>query len=335
MKVLFYIDLPLAWAPGGYTTHIHQTAAALQRLGIEVGWLHHEAEEIRGDVIHYWSRPPHELHMQLARSHGCRIVHTALIGPGSNRGALSRAARRLSQPVIRRILGATLYGNLGLSIFPWADAVIVLNEATLRYVCEVYRAPAAHVHVVPNGIEAGFASVPSQQKNGRLLMVGTIQPNKNQLAVALAAKAANVPITFLGDVFPSCREYGDQFRALIDGTLLQWTSHVNDRAEVARIMASASGLVLASDTEAFPLVLLESLACGTPVMVTNMPALRSIFSDSIRYAPPAAGPDYAAALAAFHRDCLAGLRQDYKVLTWDEVGALVAGIYRDVCAMKP
>lgn len=332
MKVLFYLDFPFAWAPGGYTVHIRQTEAALTRLGIEVGWLHPDADELRGDIVHYWSRPPHELHMQLARAHGCRIVHTALIGPGSNRGPLARKARRMLQPVIRRMLGNTLYGHLGLTIYPAADAVIVLNAASRDYVCEVYGSPREKVHVIPNGIEAGFASVPPQKKNGRLLMVGSIQPNKNQLHVAEAARAAKVPVTFLGDIFPLDQDYGSRFRALVDGGIVQWTGQINDRVEVAKLMASASGLVLASTLEAFPLVLLESLACGTPVMVTDMPAMRSIFGGAIRYAPPAADPAYPAALAAFHRDCLAGLRQNYPVLTWDDVATRVANLYRSVCS---
>jgi glycosyltransferase involved in cell wall biosynthesis len=270
-----------------------------------------------------------------ARAHGCRIVHTALIGPGSNRGPLARKVRRLLQPVMRRMLGSTLYGHLGLTIYPTADAVIVLNAASRDYVCEVYGSPREKVHVIPNGIEAGFVPASVPPKNGRLLYVGSIQPNKNQVCVAEAARAAKVPVTFLGDIFPLDQEYGARFRALADGGIVQWAGQVNDRAEVARMMASASGLVLASHLEAFPLVLLEALACGTPVMVTNMPALRSIFGDAIRYAPPAADPDYAAALAAFHRDCLAGLRQKFPVLTWDDVAAQVAAVYRDVCAQKP
>jgi glycosyltransferase involved in cell wall biosynthesis len=59
------------------------------------------------------------------------------------------------------------------------------------------------------------------------------------------------------------------------------------RETVLRLIAEASALVLPSRAEGFGLPLVEAMALGTPVVVSDLAAVRSWAQDAAMYAPPA------------------------------------------------
>jgi len=68
------------------------------------------------------------------------------------------------------------------------------------------------------------------------------------------------------------------------------------RADAARLMAASDVLVLCSTTEAFPRVLGEALACGTPCVSTDVGDARDIVGECGRIVPPGRDEALAAAL---------------------------------------
>ena len=58
-----------------------------------------------------------------------------------------------------------------------------------------------------------------------------------------------------------------------------------DRATLAAIYRRSALLVMPSEREGFGLPLLESLACGTPVVASNIAALREVGGDAVTYCP--------------------------------------------------
>ena len=72
--------------------------------------------------------------------------------------------------------------------------------------------------------------------------------------------------------------------------------------EVARLQSAADLFVLSSTLEATPTVVLEALACGTPVVTTDNPGgleLAAIFGDEIAVVPRRDPPALARAISAF------------------------------------
>ncbi len=53
--------------------------------------------------------------------------------------------------------------------------------------------------------------------------------------------------------------------------------------ELAAIYTGARSLVIASDDEGFGLPTVEALACGTPVVACEVPALREHFADKVTF----------------------------------------------------
>jgi len=58
------------------------------------------------------------------------------------------------------------------------------------------------------------------------------------------------------------------------------------RAESAALYRAAAAVLLPSDSEGFGLPVVEALACGAPVLASDVPALREVGGDAAVYLPP-------------------------------------------------
>ncbi|TMK39951.1 MAG: glycosyltransferase family 4 protein [Actinobacteria bacterium] len=102
-----------------------------------------------------------------------------------------------------------------------------------------------------------------------LLWVGGLQhPDPRKRVAALADAPRDLPLVMVGPTRPWAHE-------LPDVTL---TGQVSDE-DLAAIYSGAHALVMASDDEGFGLPTVEALACGTPVVACDLPALREVLDD--------------------------------------------------------
>ncbi len=58
------------------------------------------------------------------------------------------------------------------------------------------------------------------------------------------------------------------------------------REEMAALYRSASVVLLPSDAEGFGLPVIEALACGAPVLASDLPVLREVGGEAVTYLPP-------------------------------------------------
>jgi glycosyltransferase involved in cell wall biosynthesis len=72
--------------------------------------------------------------------------------------------------------------------------------------------------------------------------------------------------------------------------------------DLARVVAGAAALVFPSWYEGFGLPTLEALACGTPVVASDLPALREVLGDQAELVPPGDAAALADALARVLED---------------------------------
>jgi glycosyltransferase involved in cell wall biosynthesis len=114
--------------------------------------------------------------------------------------------------------------------------------------------------------------------------------------------------------------------------------------ELAVVYRRATLLLLPSETEGFGLPIAEAMACGTPVLVSDLPVLREVGGEAADYAPVADIERWtakASGLLAERRDepelwegrrerC----RRQASKFSWTETARRTAEIYRRVLAMR-
>jgi glycosyltransferase involved in cell wall biosynthesis len=211
--------------------------------------------------------------------------------------AASRAVRVI---VPTHVVAADVASRLDVD----PERIVVVGEAAApafhpRPADEVSRARAAH-------------SLPEEY----LVWVGGLEHNDPRKRVReLAAAATDVPLVLVGPTKPWAGE-------LPNVTL---TGHVSDD-ELAAILTGARALVFPSDDEGFGLPPVEALACGTPVVCTDIPALREVLGDRATYAP--------------FDDLLAtawsgnGRPTSPLTRTWDDVGRETWAVYEAAAARR-
>jgi glycosyltransferase involved in cell wall biosynthesis len=102
-----------------------------------------------------------------------------------------------------------------------------------------------------------------------LLWVGSLRhPDPRKHVAKLAATPRELPLVLVGPTRPWAHE-------LPDVTL---TGEVSDD-DLAAIYSGAHALVLPSEDEGFGLPAVEALACGTPVVACELPALREVLGE--------------------------------------------------------
>jgi glycosyltransferase involved in cell wall biosynthesis len=202
-----------------------------------------------------------------------------------------------------------------------ADHVLVVSERTRRDVCARYGVAAERVTVTPNGVEASFG--PGGSHDGYVLFVGAIQARKSPLEALEAARGVGLPLLVAGPekdaaLARALREGGAELRGYVT------------QPQLAQLYRGAALLVLPSRFEGFGLPVLEAMACGTPVVAADEPALREVGGAAAVYAKP--GQFAAAArraLAERERLASAGLERARR-FSWAETARLTAEVYRRV-----
>jgi glycosyltransferase involved in cell wall biosynthesis len=143
-----------------------------------------------------------------------------------------------------------------------ADKVIAVSEATKEQLACLKE----DIALVPNGVDIAFIdSVAPAEIAADALFVGRLIREKN-VDLLIRALPADATLCIIGD--------GPEKESLV-----QLAKDVNATVQFVRtlsytdlisVMKAANSLVLPSAREGFGIVALEALACGTPVITTNV-----------------------------------------------------------------
>lgn len=221
-----------------------------------------------------------------------------------------------------------------------AAAVVALTAEQAAFLVERYGVDPSRVRVIPNGVDSSFlrpaGEVAAERRDGpvRLLFVGRLDAQKNvmRLLEALDHVQADVELVVVGE---------GELRPKIE-------QHIrNAHLPNVRLVGAQTGpalldwyrwadvFVLPSDKEGMPLVLLEAMASGLPVVATDVPGSRELVDGVGVLAPPRADA-LGAAIQAVASD--PGLRSDLAARSadrgsrhsWRERIGLVEALYETV-----
>ncbi|HYM46227.1 MAG TPA: glycosyltransferase family 1 protein [Solirubrobacteraceae bacterium] len=150
-----------------------------------------------------------------------------------------------------------------------------------------------------------------------LLWVGCLRhPDPRKHVDKLAATPRELPLVLAGPTRPWAHE-------LPDVTL---TGHVPDD-DLAAIYSGAHALVLPSEDEGFGLPAVEALACDTPVVACEIPALREVLGERATFVAPGDLPALIDAAEAVTRPAPAPPQW-----TWEDAGRATWNVYEQAVA---
>lgn len=194
-----------------------------------------------------------------------------------------------------------LFLKVGMPLFvKAATAIIAVSQQTKRDLIELYHTPADKIHVVYEGIDEHFRPA-NQDEVMRvktkyspdcpyLLMVGTLEPRKNH-ATALRAlahlKQQGFPHRLLivgghGWLFEPIRQLVDQLNLTNDVT---FTGYI-PLADLPPLYSGSDCVLLPSLYEGFGFPVLEAMACGAPVVCSNVSSLPEVAGNAALMVAP-------------------------------------------------
>lgn len=162
-------------------------------------------------------------------------------------------------------------------------AVFCVSETTKQDVSKTYGFPADRIFVVPNGVDTSTfsADISAKDTDPYLLMVGARYSHKNVDEVLAFsdtwAKDYRLMVTSCSGVY---REFLEK-RVLQLG--LKDRVHFCDylsREELVRLYQGCSALLYPSKWEGFGIPPLEAMACGSPVIASDIPVHREVLGDA-------------------------------------------------------
>lgn len=178
--------------------------------------------------------------------------------------------------------------------FEWADIVLPVSEALKRHI-EAYGI-RTRFHVVPNVVDTSlFVSGRQTLSKGddnrkRLLLVALLDPKKGvpyllQGLALLRKKRDDFVLDIVGDG-PNRAEYEELTRELGLQNIVRFHG-LKTKEEVAEFMKHCDIFVLPSLVETFGVVLIEAMACGKPVVASDIGGPNEIVTNNVgRLIPP-------------------------------------------------
>jgi glycosyltransferase involved in cell wall biosynthesis len=312
--------------PGGDTVQWRMYERAAREAGIRTTTWFDDRPPPAADVFHAFNVDrPLELYPRLreVRRRGLPFVLSTIHHPNPWIVRFRRAQPPTG--FLGRLLYSSRFGRSVPTSEPLREAAILLREGRLRHVTDLRpswstraqwllehasrvaflsRAEEAHVRddiptarsgpalLLPNWVEdvgeapdrcppvfAGLSEPP-------VLVVGRIEPRKNSVRIARLAVGAQRPVVFVGRPHPTERRFVEAFQQVVrSGPQCHWVPGVA-RAEMAQFYAHAAFLLNASLVEVSPLVDIEALSFGCPIVTTRFALHHELLPPDTRVCDP-------------------------------------------------
>jgi glycosyltransferase involved in cell wall biosynthesis len=237
---------------------------------------------------------------------------------------------------------------------PRAARIIAVSESTRRDVIEVYGVAEDRVVAVPHGVDRAEFRPVSHERVERvrrrfgidgpyLLSLGAIEPRKNLTrllqAFARLEPDLDVRLVLAGSGVPWNPEGPTSLQAALDElpadtrrkTVLAGYVSAEDRVA---LLSGARALVYPSLYEGFGLPILEAMACGTPVVTSNISAMPEVAGTAAELVDPRDVESIASGIERVLRDAVLAQRlraegfERAAAHDWDDTARRTADVLR-------
>ncbi len=140
---------------------------------------------------------------------------------------------------------------------------------------------AGWVRTIHHGLPERLLT-PQSVKQQYFAFLGRIAPEKGIDRAIAIARQSGMPLKIAAKVDKVDREYYEEkIRPLIDGTNVEYIGEITDRQKSGFLSGAVALLVPIDWPEPFGLVMIEAMACGTPVIAFNRGSVPEIIEDGL------------------------------------------------------
>ncbi|MBF2016557.1 MAG: glycosyltransferase family 4 protein [Rivularia sp. T60_A2020_040] len=228
-----------------------------------------------------------------------------------------------------------------------ANHVVTVSSVTAKDTNKILNIESEHISVVPNAVESIFQVLSKNQAESFrqkhqvssetlcLVNVGSNHPRKNIstiLKVVKILKEKNLPIKF----WKAGADFTDDDKKFIETQSLEnEVSYIGqpEKATLVEIYNAADILIAPSLHEGFGITLLEAMACGTPVITSNVSAMPEVVGDAGILVEPTNSQEIANAVEKLYQDAVYRQKliamgiERAKLFTWEATAEQIAKIY--------
>lgn len=182
---------------------------------------------------------------------------------------------------VAKLLGKPFFNVMHLNLFPelanlfsqFNTHIITISNAqrksfpNLNYVATVYNSVDTEKFT--------FNPIPKDY----LLMMGTIGRHKNQAEAIAVAKELGMKLVLAGKIRD--KDYFDELKKNIDGEQIKWIGEIGFEEKLKLYQNAKAFIFPINWEEPFGLVMIEAMACGTPVVAFNRGAVSEVVRNGL------------------------------------------------------
>jgi glycosyltransferase involved in cell wall biosynthesis len=175
----------------------------------------------------------------------------------------------------------TLHGRLDLEDLPgvyrrWPDYPLVSISRHQRLPLPA----ASWAATVPHGLRRDVYRLNPEPRDGYLAFLGRISPEKRPDRAIAIARRAGLRLKIAAKVDAADRAYFERtIEPLLADPLVEFVGEIGDAGK-SEFLGGATALLFPIDwPEPFGLVMIEAMACGTPVIAFNRGAVPEVVED--------------------------------------------------------
>jgi glycosyltransferase involved in cell wall biosynthesis len=143
------------------------------------------------------------------------------------------------------------------------------------------RESMSRMRTIPHGIDLNWYGL-QNKKQEYLSFLGRIAPIKGTHIAIEVAKKSGIPLKIAGEVQPIFKDYFDaEIKPHVDGKFIEYIGEADLAAKNELLGNSLAMLFPIQWNEPFGLVMIESMACGTPVLALPGGAVDEVIQNGI------------------------------------------------------